>query len=247
MDIDNYQAGSGEDLSNYEIKSAREIERILSGMIKTQVLVTVQGHKTRQSYLTTLLGLNEQTGKLYFECSRDDLVDEDLSAGPGATLVAYHDGVRIQFVTQRADRALYSGLNAYKIDLPGSVYRIQRREFFRVATPQAQPARCIIPVGESQIETVVVDISVGGVGLRCALDEKVSQVADLLHGCRLLIPELGEYPVTLQVRNRMTVNLKNGAQVWRLGCEFANPSALLERDLQNYIFKLERERRSHEP
>ncbi|GEM_PF-1148820 len=244
MDIENYQSGSQADLSRFAISNAREIERILRGLMKDRALLTVQGSRSKETYLTTLLGLDDRARRFYIECAADRRAEGDLLGGAGIELTAHCEGVRIQFTATRGERTRFDGLDAYGLGLPDKVYRFQRRQYYRVQTPQAQPVKCAIPLAGGVLEAVIVDISVGGVGIRHDAGASALGVGMELPGCRLGIPELGAYTVTLKVRSSAQVALKNGALVQRLGCEFVDLGVPTERAIQTYIFKLERERRS---
>lgn len=244
MDIDNYQSTSAEDLSRFAIGNGREIERILRGLMKDKALLTVQGSKSKQSFLTTILGLDDRARKLYIECAADRRAEGDLLGRTGIELIAHYEGVRVQFTIAQGERVKFDGLDAYKLSLPDKVYRFQRRQYYRVQTPQAQPVKCAIPLTDRALEATITDISVGGIGVRYEPGAAEISVGMELPGCRLSIPELDVYTITLKVRNSAQVTLKNGALVQRLGCEFVDVSVPLERAIQTYIFKLERERRS---
>ena len=244
MDIDNYQASSAEDLSRFVVSNGREIERILRGLMKNKVLLTVQGSKSKESFLTTLLGLDDRAKRLYIECAADKRVEGDLLAGTGVEFIAHYEGVRIQFTIPHGERVKFDGLDAYRLSLPDKVYRFQRRQYYRVEMPQAQPVKCSIPLADRALEATIVDISVGGVGVRYDPSAITLNVGMELPGCRLSSPELGEYTITLKVRSSAQVTLKNGALVQRAGCEFIDLPVPMERAIQTYIFKLERERRS---
>lgn len=91
------------------------------------------------------------------------------------------------------------------------------------------------------LEADVVDVSVGGVGLTYPSGEADIVLGQVIHGCRLLIPEVGEFIVSLKVRNQVELVQPNQKRVWRLGCEFIELPSVIERELQRYIFKIERE------
>jgi hypothetical protein len=48
-------------------------------------------------------------------------------------------GIRVQFTTGAVSELIYAGSKAFAVALPKFVVRLQRRDFFRIATPRAKP------------------------------------------------------------------------------------------------------------
>ncbi len=243
MDIDHYQSKAEEDLARYEIRNPHEIEQIIRGMANDRVLVSAQGLRSKQCFLSTILGVNEQKGLAYMECIEDSPVNNELLAGTGANCSATYKGVRIQFTVPKAERVQFDNLEAYRIKLPASLFRFQRREYYRVEVSQVKPTRCIIPIAGRELTTKVTNISLGGVGIRYEVGETPLEVGMTFEKARLFTPEGDTYCVTLKIRNSVILTLKNDIQVRHVGGQFINLPQNTERDIQKYLFKLEKEQR----
>jgi c-di-GMP-binding flagellar brake protein YcgR len=93
------------------------------------------------------------------------------------------------------------------------------------------------------METTIVDISVGGIGIsvRGELPEMFSQGA-LLEGCSISLPVIGAVPTNLLVRGIWTsIKTKSGEQMSRIGLEFVGLSRGAANVIQRHIIQLEAE------
>lgn len=243
MDIHNYQALAEGDVSRYLIDSPLEIERILRGMMEQKVLVSGSGNKSMNVFITTILGVEGQSRQFFLECPLDGHLDDDLLVKDGAAFSARYENVQIQFMAGLGKRVEHEGRPAYRLPFPGRFLRFQRREFYRVEVPRANPSTCRFCLADQEpVESVVADVSIGGIGLTYKPGEADITLGQVIHGCRLFIPEVGEFVVSLKVRNQIDLTLRNGEHAWRIGCEFIGLPAIVERELQRYIFKIERDR-----
>ena len=140
----------------------------------------------------------------------------------------------------------YDSRTALKVDIPESLVRLQRREYFRISTPIAKPLRCTfrVPKPDGSFTTVVTllnNISAGGVSVT---DEKKlldTTTGNIYSDCTLEMTDNTVVTVKLQVRDCKEVKLTSGKTVNRFGCEFIDiPRAVLAA-IQRFITKLERE------
>ena len=146
---------------------------------------------------------------------------------------------------RQAEACIYENLPAFLIDLPTSVIRLQRREFYRVPTPLTAPVSCIVPYTKegvtTDIATTLHNISGGGISI---VDEKKllgTAIGLTYDNCKIDLPGSGVITVSLQVRNVLELTLTNGKSINRLGCEFIRPSNGTLAVVQKYITKIERE------
>jgi c-di-GMP-binding flagellar brake protein YcgR len=128
--------------------------------------------------------------------------------------------------------------------VPAVIERVQRREYFRLSTPQGSHALiCKIPTETCDMEVTIVDISVGGIGIsiRGEPPEMFSQGA-LLEGCSITLPSIGAVPTNLRVRGIWTsITTKSGGQMSRIGLEFEGLSRGAANVIQRLIIQLEAE------
>lgn len=246
MDVDNYQSNAEENLSQYRVESPLEIEYVLRGMMDRKVLVS-GGHKGSGSFLTIVLGIDSRERAFYLECPLDNAADAAIQSEEGLPFIARYEGIEVRFTARQGKRVQYDGSAAYRLEFPSDFLRIQRREYYRIDVPRLTPSTCRIPVSEQLvIDCVMVDISVGGLGLEYASEEALVSLGQTIHGCRLQIPEVGEFLLSFKIKNQTQHVKRSGERFWQIGCEYVDLPSAIERELQRYIFKLERERRAQQ-
>jgi c-di-GMP-binding flagellar brake protein YcgR len=143
-------------------------------------------------------------------------------------------------------RVLIKGEAALRADIPPSLIRLQRREYYRMETPVSNPVRAIIPLppelGAGTGVFPLHDISCGGIAI---LDNKMqlsTTIGEQLSNCRIELPEIGPVTVSLEIRNSLDLTLLNNKTNRRLGLQFVDISRGGMAGVQRYITKLERER-----
>src|SRR3569623_1406158 len=118
------------------------------------------------------------------------------------------DKIRILFSAQGGLTEIdIEGGKALRMDLPETMIRLQRREYYRMPTPVSNPVRVVIPMPEEMgggtQSFPLADISCGGIAI---LDNKLqlgNTIGLNFENCRLELPEIGPVTTTLQVRNSM--------------------------------------------
>jgi c-di-GMP-binding flagellar brake protein YcgR len=156
--------------------------------------------------------------------------------------VTRHDHVSVRFSCSGLQRAKFQGRTVFAAPLPTSVYRPQRREFFRVATPIYNPLRIRIPQPQGDpLDLMVVDLSCGGVGIYDPQESLKAQPGDAIAGCGLELPGFGRFVCDLEVRNMVRVRRADGDEVKRIGCQFKGLAMDANALIQRYLHKLQLE------
>jgi flagellar brake protein len=237
------------DLDQYRIFSRREILSLLRSIKNHNQLVSLMISGGSEAIVTSILSIDEANNLLVVDSAPSELLNDHIAVSKKITFETVLEQIRIVFHTDHIDRCTFDNLPAFCLPIPESVIRLQRREFYRVATPVANPVRCIIPLKDDEGNTVVVtttlyNISAGGVAL--VDDKKIldNTIGHIVTGCRLDLPGGTPITVTLQVRSSLDLTLSTGRSIRRLGCMFIDLPASQLAAVQRYITKLERERNS---
>ena len=179
------------------------------------------------------------------DSSIDPEQNKRILASQGLSFETTLDKVRILFAAERGEVTVFEGNPAFKIVVPPTLIRLQRREYYRIATPVTNPVRVVVTLSEELggITTFpLADISCGGIAI---LDNKMilgDAIGKEYPNCRIDLPEIGQVTTALQVRNSLDLTLLNNKTNRRLGCEFVNIQRSTLAYVQRYITKLERER-----
>lgn len=233
-----------DDKDRYLVTHSREIERILRGVMDSKSIVGLYAENSRDFILTAILQLDPARGYLLLEQGVDQEMNERLRASPHVTLVTTLDQVQIQFTCGAPEPARFDSTPAFRLPMPGELLRLQRREYYRLVTSVINPVKCMINTGSGFLETVVVDISIGGVGVLAYQGAELLRAGETYHGCRIALPGAGEFALSLSVRTTFDIALKNGRITHRAGCHFIDLPASVETEIQRYIIRVERERRA---
>ena len=242
-----------EDLSPYQVHSHREIIALLRNIGEHNQLVRMLINGGAEAIVTSILKVDEASRSVLIDCAPSALINQRILESDNISFETVLEHIRILFFVTHVDTCLYENLPAFRIAIPESLIRLQRREFYRVPTPVANPLRCAIHIphetaGGTMTKVVVTlqNVSGGGIAMvdeNMVLDNTIGRV---YHDCQISLPGGTLVVASLQIRNSHEITLTNGRTIRRLGCRFMDlPKAMLAA-VQRYITKLERERNAKE-
>ncbi len=235
--------GGAADYSKYLVNSKAEVVYVLRAVMQKTELVTAYFNHGREFVLTSVVEVSDD--HVILDYGANEALNRKLVEAGKVMFVTAQEKVRVQFSAPYVEKVSFEGQNAFRIPLPDSLLKLQRREYYRISTPISAPLKCEVPLPSGgKVDVTVVDISVGGVGIvgyPAGLDLEVGAVYP---GCRIELPEVGTVLATLQIRSSFDVTLRSGAQTRRSGCQFLDLPSNMQVLLQRYIIKLERERRA---
>ncbi len=227
----------------YRITNQLEIEFVLRHIIKSESRIALYYSDEPHAFiLTRLLGVD--ASGLWLESPADEKRNRCVLESHKLDFVSSHAQVKVQFVTDRATSASYLGKPAIFLKLPQSIHRLQRREYFRLTTPVANPLHCVIPIEEAAErhihDVTIMDISGGGVGLTCTEQDTVLIPGHTYRNCRINLLNGGEFTGTIEVKNLVVLSGQQGQTVRRAGCEFKNLDGKSVIQLQRYVTDMQR-------
>lgn len=232
----------------------REIDILsyLRTLEKQHAIVTVYVDDGETFFLSSILAVNDAQGRLFLDPANNNEIRRQAENAPQLTLTAILDKVKIQIRIVNRQTVTHDGHPAIAIPLPKVMLRLQRREFFRLQTPDAEALQCKISRTRDNrtpqiLNLPLLDISGGGISLK-GTPHHASQflVGEIFRDCRLEIPEEGSISVNLCVRETITLDTRNGQPYLRIGCEFVSLPGTRLAQIQRYITRMERERKARE-
>ena len=235
-----------ENWHDFEVESRREIVALLRGIGEKNQLIRMLIHGEADVCVTSILDVDPDNNTLILDCSINKEQNQRIVAAKRISFETTLDKIRILFSADSVKETVFENGPALKTAIPASLVRLQRREYYRMATPVSNPVRALIPMppelGGGTNVFPLADISCGGIAI---LDNKLLLGNTIGHnypGCRIDLPEIGTVMTTLQIRNSLDLTLLNAKTNRRLGCEFIDISRGNLAYVQRYITKLERER-----
>ncbi|MEO7494520.1 MAG: flagellar brake protein [Massilia sp.] len=235
-----------ENWHDYQVESRREVIALLRSLGEKNQLIRMLIHGEADVCVTSILAVDPDSNAVILDRSINREQNTRILAAGRVAFETTLDKIRILFASEQVSEVVFDGGPALRIAIPASLIRLQRREYYRMATPVSNPVMVTIPMpeelGGGSNAFPLSDISCGGIAI---LDNKLilgNTIGLSYPGCRLDLPEVGPVATTLQIRNSLDLTLLNNKSNRRLGCQFVDISRGNMANVQRYITKLERER-----
>jgi c-di-GMP-binding flagellar brake protein YcgR len=233
---------------NFRVHSQTDIIFILRGVIQANSLVTLYPGITDDFILTAILAVDLQNNRIIVDYGSDEKICQQALKSKELTFVTVQNRVKVEFTCDQIRKIQFEGKDAFAVNIPTSLLRIQRRDHFRISTPIINPLKCIIPIPggipSSKAEVALLDISCGGIAV---IDQHPVINFDpgiIYENCQIALPEIGTIKITIKVKNTYEITLRNGQNCMRAGCQFINLPASMEAMIQRYITKQEQMRKN---
>jgi c-di-GMP-binding flagellar brake protein YcgR len=239
-----FELTGSEDDTRFLVRNPVEIARIFRGLVQRNELVSAFFNNGRDLMLTAVLEVDQDRRVLLLDYGSNEILNQKILGAERIIFVTSLDSVKIQFASTQIYTDTYQHRDAFRVAIPDQVLQLQRREYYRLTTPIANPLVCLVPWQDDKtLQLALTDISGGGVGLLVPKNSGLRMdVRQMLPGCRIQLPEIGMLDSTLEVQNMFEVTLKNGHQFLHIGCQYVNLSPAMQTLVQRYMIKLERER-----
>lgn len=246
-----FEVDQAETYRDFFLRNRLEILSTLRALEKHRIMVTVYLDEGSNFFLSNIVAVDDNSGQFFLDASTQASNNQQATQSRQITLTANLDRVKTQIRLASLQLTTLAGKAALAATLPERILRLQRREFFRLETPRAQPLRCKIAAkwvtGIELFDFPLHDISGGGLSLigKISLAEKFS-LGELFQDCRLEIPGESVLSVNLRVCEILKIELPSGDQQLRLGCEFVSLPGTRLTLIERYITRIERERKARE-
>lgn len=232
------------DLSNYSVHNPKQIVSYLSLLIKAKSLLTASLGEGNESYITTLLDINEKDRSVLLDCgSKESLNHQILKAGKISFATDYH-GIEVSFVGNMLKKTTYKGSAAFTMPIPKSLFWMERREYYRVKTSLSKPCHCQIEFeGMGPVSFKLHDISLSGfamLNVSKEISEKL-EPGSLFEQCKLTLPGVGECMISFEVRYEFIINPEKPQKIQKIGCKFIGITRGAEDNVQRYMQQIQRE------
>lgn len=230
-------------LDEHCVADSAEILSYLKQLRDRKPLMALFAHRDYSAFVVTeLLAVDPGRQQLVFDFATDAARRAAILDPGSAVLVAYLDQVKVQFDADELAESDFDGHHAITCAVPHLVFRLQRRETFRVRPPVSIPASCVLPPIGMRTEPArvrVLDISVGGVALLLLPEDPQLAPGDEVEGARLELPDHPPILCGLRVcsTDRGMIDTRGAL---RIGCEFRGLDSTASRALQVYVFRAEK-------
>ncbi len=229
----------------YLLYSRTAIINVLLDLSKRPDIITAYFNGGREYLLTAVLTVLPERDLVVLDYGADEKQNRRMLAADRIVCVTKHDNISIKFSCEELQRARFQERQAFAARLPETLFRLQRREFFRVSTPVFNPLKCVIPNEEhAALELNIADISVGGIGLADPYCRFAPEPGTVLRECQIDLAEFGTLSCDLLVRNSYLQSQHDGGKLRRIGCAFVNLPLDKNAILQRYIHRIQIEQKA---
>lgn len=229
---------------DFRITHPKAIGSVLRQLMSRQDFLTVECSNHPHPVVTRILAVDESSGTFIYEGCDEQLDNRRLLESEENYFAATQDGIRVQFVGGRPEPHEFEGAFAFRSQLPQSLYRMQRRQFFRAAPPLVESYRCTVNLPDRrQAVFDIYDLSFSGVGLR-SKDPTLGglPVGTVLSKAVLDCRQRGTMETDLKIN--YLHNIQDAIDpLYHFGCRFQNFPRSKEPELQRLITYLELSRR----
>ena len=237
-----------ENQSPYQVDSRKEIIALLRNLQDSKQLINMIINEGSEVILTAILKIDDDNNSIILDCATTETANQRLIEAPRVYFEASLNRISIQFSSSSISRISYDNDLALSCTIPTSLIRLQRREYYRINTPVANPILCLISLSQASgggtLKLPLVDISCGGIAVLDAKKQLETEIGTVNEHCQLDLPGVGLLDVTLQVRNAQNLVLMNHTTSRRVGFQFVDLSKSVMAQIQRVITKIERDRNS---
>ncbi|MBO9716842.1 MAG: flagellar brake protein [Pseudoxanthomonas sp.] len=237
-----------EDAARYVLHEPREIARVLQSLADAGALISAHIMPGGLPCPTALLDVDHD-GNVLIDGNHQESINQRIASAHHLTCVSQLDRVRIQFRLQALVRVDNDGRVAFSAPAPDSLLKLQRRELYRLQLVPGPVVTVQVPPVEADgapLQLRVLDLSGGGLALAVREeDEGRFRPRSVLAGCVLRLPDAAPMQVQLEVAHLCRREPVAGATL-RAGCRFVGLSPQVEKQVLQYIFRVERQRNARE-
>lgn len=227
----------------FYMEGSRQVVAMLGQFIYRSIPVSVNFNNGMDTMLTTLLEARPQG--LVFDLGGDPNTNKRLLRSPSCTFVSAINGIRVQFSTQNVRQIWWADADAFEVDLPQRVLRLQRREAYRMAMPRIKTVSVRLKyraheVGQEE-DSPIHDLGVTGMGLSFSKPPHLETGLEI--DCiDFKLPEFSEIVCPGVVRHVTQLPEGLSKHSYRVGIAFKDLPRRLEMAIQRYIIVLEHSR-----
>lgn len=239
------QLSEAEIEERFHITGQTAIRFMLAAFVRERESFSVQFGGGQEMFLTTLLAVDAESGRLILDCSGSAESNRRFLDSERNVFVGRPGGIQVHFSTGAASEIDFEGAKAFSVKLPALLVRLQRREYFRIETPRVRPLEFFARLPDGGLLNLPVhDVSVSGIALTAPSLPAGLEVGMLLGNSRFRLPEeTHDLFFSASVRHLSELEARSGNRQWRLGLQFEKMPVSDANRIQRYIVRIEHERR----
>jgi len=233
-------------LERFWTYSKFEIDALIARLRDERAPMTLYWGNDGEFAVSQVMKVDALRNEVHFDLPSQPQQQAQLLDATELVCVAFVEHIKMQFTVEAPRRSSSGGFPTFQTSLPERILRLQRREYYRVRTPETLSASCLVPYSgdRAQYELLrVLDLSVGGMAMLAYPQHFDPSDPVAIHRCYLDLPGVGTVSVCMRVAH---VDTADDGKTRRCGCEFVDLSPQARMMLQRYVHKISVEQRHHQ-
>ena len=231
-------------LSSYGIQNQRQISNSLSLLIKNKCLLSVSIDNCGETYITTLLSIDEKNHTLVVDYGPSERLNHRILIAKEVRFDTQYKGIKVWFTGATLKKTTYKGDPAFVVPIPNTLFWMERRSYYRVKMPLSNNSNChVIGAEDSEpINIKVYDISLSGFSTLDDYKEIFDQmISETLFEGKLMFLDVKDHRVSFKVCYNQITNPNKLRPIYKIGFKFIQISPLVEDAIQRQLIQLQRE------
>ena len=229
--------------ADFLVRSRQEVIRLLNLIMEGGAAISIHFLHSAHVAVSAVIDVDEPGDRLLLECPSD--WHGSLSGNTGAVsgddhsgsimLACMLDAAKIQFQAGAVEMADIDGTPVLSLKIPDFMWHFQQRRDPRYSVAGLKIA---LSLGFLESDAEVADIGKGGIGLLNCDSELKLEEGEALSGCAIALPGVGQIAVDITVQHQVPVQLPDGRQVMRVGCQFTGIDDSTQQLITHYLAAL---------
>lgn len=232
------------DFSSFSIQNPKQIISHLALVLKNNSLIRARFGVNNESYLTTLIGINEKNNVVILDYGPKEYLNRQILNADKVTFETEYKGIKVSFTGSALKKITYEDDQAFIMPIPKVLFWMERREYYRVKMPLSRPSYCQVILKDSE----PVNIKLHGISLSgfSVLDDHKEIFNQMISGasfkqCKLILPDTHEEVISFDIRYSHIINPDKAQQLQKMGCMFTQLTHSAEDVIQRYMQRIQRE------
>ncbi|MCX7101929.1 MAG: flagellar brake protein [Methylobacter sp.] len=232
------------DIPSFTIHHQRQITSNLLLLLKNKCLISARFGENNDSYLTTLLGINEENNTIFLDYGPKDYINKQIVNAKKVYFETEYKGIKVTFTGSELKEISYEGDLLFSMSIPKALFWMERREYFRVKIPISKPSYCQFLLKDREpINIKIHDLSLTGFSIMDQCDDFSKQIAtgSTFDQCKLILFQAGEHTVSFGVLYSRIINPEKLQKMQKNGCKFISITRSVDDAIQSYMQRIQRE------
>ena len=230
-------------LKEFSLSAEPTLRKLLTTIEEDEHELYVFLQADHTQFVTEILNIDWQTGLIWLGTPYEKSLSAGCNGSSAYVIVAFPDGVKVQFAGIGILQSEYQGADALRIAIPKSIVRLQRRNYFRVMADEELNHQVKLEIPAYPDRPNLIDLSLAGCGFTLMAQAGQFESGQVLSNVQLTLPD-GESSLLVDLVVRNIKPTVDNPDLIQLGCEMKAAQRNAERRLQRFLLATERRQRA---